>query len=250
MARAQQQPSAGAGAARDKSPLRGAGGGGGRPRTPSRDLQPVSGRRPAAERSRHRDEDRSQRPRPRAPRLRADAQAAREHGGPSRGGAPDYGNGGGGGADEEDELVKQRDDLMDTILEEEEQLINAHRVQVLFRWLRAVVLASSRPPPRACMRATWIHRRGPPCVLALGARAQIEETMDAVRKEMALLTEVDQPGSAIDVYVERLDELLQGKLALIQGLRHKLDRFKEHLKLEESLSKSIPPGSHVKKYYS
>jgi hypothetical protein len=27
---------------------------------------------------------------------------------------------------------------------------------------------------------------------------QIEETMEGVRREMALLTEVDQPGSAID----------------------------------------------------
>jgi hypothetical protein len=30
------------------------------------------------------------------------------------------------------------------------------------------------------------------------AATQIEETMEGVRREMALLTEVDQPGSAID----------------------------------------------------
>jgi len=31
---------------------------------------------------------------------------------------------------------------------------------------------------------------------------QIEETMDVVRREMALLTEVDQPGSMIDKCVK------------------------------------------------
>lgn len=68
--------------------------------------------------------------------------------------------------DFEDPLSRQHDDLMDTILEEEEQLITAHRLQ-------------------------------------------IEDTMDMVRREMALLTEVDQPGSAIDQYVDRLDQILR-----------------------------------------
>lgn len=34
------------------------------------------------------------------------------------------------GDEEEDELYREHEDIMDTILEEEEQLINAHRVQV------------------------------------------------------------------------------------------------------------------------
>jgi len=100
--------------------------------------------------------------------------------------------------EEEDELCKQRDDLMDTILEEEEQLITAHRLQ-------------------------------------------IEETMDTVRKEMALLTEVDQPGSAIDQYVEKLDAILRQKMDGILELKSKLDRFKEHLKQEEIMSATIGP---------
>jgi kinesin family member 2/24 len=71
--------------------------------------------------------------------------------------------------------------------------------------------------------------------------------MDAVRKEMQLLTEVDQPGSAIDQYVEKLDTMLQYKLELILGLKHKLDRFKDHLNQEEMMSRSIPPSA-MKKY--
>lgn len=54
--------------------------------------------------------------------------------------------------------------------------------------------------------------------------------MDTVRREMALLTEVDQPGSAIDQYVEKLDAILRSKMESISELKAKLDRFKEHLK--------------------
>lgn len=100
--------------------------------------------------------------------------------------------------DFEDPLSRQHDDLMDTILEEEEQLITAHRLQ-------------------------------------------IEDTMDMVRREMALLTEVDQPGSAIDQYVDRLDQILRQKMDGILELKNKLDRFKEHLKQEEIMSATIKP---------
>lgn len=57
--------------------------------------------------------------------------------------------------------------------------------------------------------------------------------MDSVRREMALLTDVDQPGSAIDQYVEKLDAILLQKMDGIVQLKGKLDRFKEHLKQEE-----------------
>ena len=40
-----------------------------------------------------------------------------------------------------------------------------------------------------------------------------------VRKEMALLTEVDQPGSAIDRYVEKLDGILKIKMDGILELK-------------------------------
>ncbi len=52
---------------------------------------------------------------------------------------------------------------------------------------------------------------------------QIETMMDIVRKEMNLLVEVDTPGSAIDEYVAKLDQMLTFKLDLITELKKKLD---------------------------
>ncbi len=40
-----------------------------------------------------------------------------------------------------------------------------------------------------------------------------------VRKEMSLLTDVDQPGSAIDRYVEKLDAILKIKMDGILELK-------------------------------
>eukprot|EP00983_Pelagomonas_calceolata_P088576 1157220-Pelagomonas_calceolata.AAC.1 len=70
----------------------------------------------------------------------------------------------------------------------------------------------------------------------------IEETMDVVRREMALLTEVDQPGSMIDKYVEKLEMILNQKMEKIVDLKGKLGRFKEHLKEEELMSKTLGPA--------
>jgi hypothetical protein len=46
----------------------------------------------------------------------------------------------------------------------------------------------------------------------------IEETMEMVRSKMNLLTEVDQPGSAIDQYVERFDAILKQKLKRVDEM--------------------------------
>lgn len=73
-------------------------------------------------------------------------------------------------------MLSAHDKMLDTILEEEELLITAHRMH-------------------------------------------IEETMELVRSEMNLLTEVDQPGSAIDQYVERLDAILKQKLRGVEELK-------------------------------
>jgi hypothetical protein len=54
---------------------------------------------------------------------------------------------------------------------------------------------------------------------------------------MALLNEVDKPGSDIDEYVENLDTILAHKIDLINMLRAKLGTFRQHLKEEEALSK-------------
>lgn len=50
-------------------------------------------------------------------------------------------------------------------------------------------------------------------------KRQIEETMNTVRKEMALVQEVDQPGSAIDKYVAGLSAVLAAKAASIADLQ-------------------------------
>ena len=70
-------------------------------------------------------------------------------------------------------------------------------------------------------------------------RAQIESAMALVKKEMALLAEVDKPGSAIDAYVERLARVLEQKQAGIEALRDKVRAFQTHLKEEEVLSEAV-----------
>lgn len=50
-------------------------------------------------------------------------------------------------------------------------------------------------------------------------RAKLEEDMEAMRQEMALLQEVDKPGSNIDQYVEQMTALLEIKRQGIQELQ-------------------------------
>ncbi|KAG1655340.1 hypothetical protein FOA52_008855 [Chlamydomonas sp. UWO 241] len=75
-------------------------------------------------------------------------------------------------------------------------------------------------------------------LLITAHRMHIEETMEAVRSEMTLLTEVDQPGSAIDQYVDRLDAILKQKLEGVAMLQAKLERFKGHLQKEEQITQT------------
>lgn len=56
---------------------------------------------------------------------------------------------------------------------------------------------------------------------------------------MAILAEVDQPGSAIDAYVEALEAVLAQKLRGIHALQARLERFKQQLKQEETLSTTV-----------
>lgn len=56
---------------------------------------------------------------------------------------------------------------------------------------------------------------------------------------MVLLHEVDKPASDIDEYVKNLDNMLTHKAQMIEMLKGKLGRFREHLKEEESLSKKF-----------
>jgi kinesin family protein 2/24 len=56
---------------------------------------------------------------------------------------------------------------------------------------------------------------------------------------MAMLAEVDQPGSAIDTYVEALEAVLAQKLRSIHQLQARVERFKQQLKQEEVMSNTV-----------
>lgn len=54
---------------------------------------------------------------------------------------------------------------------------------------------------------------------------------------MALLNEVDKPGSDVEQYVANLDKLLKQKISMITEMRKQLITFHTHLKTEEAMSK-------------
>jgi kinesin family protein 2/24 len=68
---------------------------------------------------------------------------------------------------------------------------------------------------------------------------QIEETMELVRKEVNLVAEMDQPGSAVDTYVQSLGEILQRKAAGIAALQAKVAQFQGYLREEEILAQTV-----------
>ncbi|MCO5580270.1 hypothetical protein L7F22_034136 [Adiantum nelumboides] len=78
--------------------------------------------------------------------------------------------------------------------------------------------------------------------LVAAHRLEVEDTMELVREEMKLLTEVDQPGSRIDRYVSQLSYLLSRKAAGIVNLQARLARFQRHLKEQEILSRNMNAG--------
>ena len=70
-------------------------------------------------------------------------------------------------------------------------------------------------------------------------RATIEQTMELVKAEMKLLSDVDKPGSAIDAYVEKLSRGLEKKATAIDAMRAKVNAFQTHLREEEILSACV-----------
>lgn len=56
---------------------------------------------------------------------------------------------------------------------------------------------------------------------------------------MAMLQEVDQPGSSIDQYVDSLEAVLTQKLDGIRKLQGRLDRFKNKLRQEDLMSRTV-----------
>ncbi|XP_031497627.2 kinesin-like protein KIN-13A isoform X2 [Nymphaea colorata] len=72
-------------------------------------------------------------------------------------------------------------------------------------------------------------------------RKEIEDSMEMVREEMKLLSEVDQPGSLIENYVSRLNFVLSRKVAGLVSLQARLARFQHRLKEQEILSRKRVP---------
>ena len=58
--------------------------------------------------------------------------------------------------------------------------------------------------------------------------------------------QVDQPGSAIDTYVNKLGAILDQKSAGIKDLQRRLESFKRKLKEEEVMSQSVGKGGRGK----
>jgi len=72
-----------------------------------------------------------------------------------------------------------------------------------------------------------------------GGDAVTREGRAGRRRSPARAAQVDQPGSAIDVYVDRLGAILARKAAGIAELQRRLDGFAEQLRAEEALSRSV-----------
>lgn len=70
-------------------------------------------------------------------------------------------------------------------------------------------------------------------------RTHIEDTMELVRKEVNLVAEMDQPGGAVDVYVQELSEILELKVQHIANIQERIGRFQRLLREEEILSAQI-----------
>lgn len=67
-------------------------------------------------------------------------------------------------------------------------------------------------------------------------RKHIDDSVDIAQKEMALLNEVDKPGSDIQQYALTLDKLLSQKMKEISDIRDKLHTFYRDVKTEEVMT--------------
>jgi kinesin family protein 2/24 len=70
-------------------------------------------------------------------------------------------------------------------------------------------------------------------------RGSIDSCMQLVREEMQLIKSYDLLSCDTDDYVKQLDNLCNQRQAQLASLRKKLEHFKQHLKEEEALSKSV-----------
>ena len=70
-------------------------------------------------------------------------------------------------------------------------------------------------------------------------RAHIERSMEVVKHEMEFLARVEQPGSAVDAYVDELDAILAERAQDVAHLRDRVNKFRGLLQQEEALSARV-----------
>jgi kinesin family protein 2/24 len=63
-----------------------------------------------------------------------------------------------------------------------------------------------------------------------------KESIQIVEKEMALLKEVDKPGSEVEQYVEKLDDILLMKIQKMEEMRKKVLDFYKCIKTEQLMN--------------
>ncbi|CAG9325919.1 unnamed protein product [Blepharisma stoltei] len=67
-------------------------------------------------------------------------------------------------------------------------------------------------------------------------RKMIDGIVDIIKDEMALLSDIDRPGSNVNAYVDELEKMLDAKEKLIREVKGKLSSFRKHLCEEEVMS--------------
>lgn len=70
-------------------------------------------------------------------------------------------------------------------------------------------------------------------------RQHIDNMVDLVKEEMVYINHVDRPGSDVDAYVAGLDHILNLKTQYVDEIRKKVNRFQDHLREEDALSKKF-----------
>eukprot|EP01112_Ceratiomyxa_fruticulosa_P022876 TRINITY_DN8520_c0_g1_i1.p1 TRINITY_DN8520_c0_g1~~TRINITY_DN8520_c0_g1_i1.p1 ORF type:complete len:735 (+),score=187.14 TRINITY_DN8520_c0_g1_i1:105-2309(+) len=63
--------------------------------------------------------------------------------------------------------------------------------------------------------------------LMVAHQQQIDDVMNCIKKEMEILTQVDNPSASFDSYLSSLDQLLSYKVKLITGLRSKISVYQQ-----------------------
>mmetsp|Transcript_26495 Transcript_26495/g.40442 ORF Transcript_26495/g.40442 Transcript_26495/m.40442 type:complete len:145 (-) Transcript_26495:195-629(-) len=66
-------------------------------------------------------------------------------------------------------------------------------------------------------------------------KQNVNEVINCEKSEMQLISQVEQSGSDVETYVQKLDGLLMNKMNMIMDLRRDLMQFNAHLQMEKSL---------------